>query len=489
MAQGAGEGVAIGIGEGMGDFADAIRAHRARLDKERDDQADQLDTQIRSIADNIQRVGGANTPEGQQLAVQLKDAVAKHNALFPPHQAPALLQRLEKLGGHKPGAPKPDIRAGMTPEGAIAEAKRPEYSTTDAGRKAAAQTTRDIAIGDIDTQTQIDNAKRDAAIKWGQTNGLAPDKITELTQILAGVPSSVVKPTVDPSGQWDVITGKLSNGTHVTFQRSRRDNSVVDMAGNAIPKESLVGFVEDPKGTPPRNKQAWILRDGKPLSVMLDPENHPIPGTENPDAVPPPSLFGRITTTDFIYDDGFGNMQKVPKTTTSTPIGMTAPPAAATPPGATTPFATPGQAKAAVAAAQGPTPIGAKATQSQKTAQTDVDKAVKMVSLADEAIKNPTALTDKNLAISLAREASGRFSMAEFDTMVKNAGLGNTLQQWIDNVQSGKLTDEIRNQLALVAKNNLTAAKAGLAASTHAGAPAAGNVDQQILEKLNRLPH
>lgn len=475
MAGGAAEGVAVGIGDGMADIGEMLHSRRMERVRTRDQQADEISEEIKAIADNIQRVGGKSSPEAAPLVAQLEETVKRHNALFPPHETPALLARLKSLTGHKPRAPKPDPRAGVTAETAMATAPRPAYNTTDQYKRHENELQGEFAVTNSGVQQKIQESQNNAIIEWGKKHGLDETQLGELTATLAGIPASIMKPQADKSGAWTTITGQLADGTPFSYQRSGFDGSIKAMNGGDLNPAILNGFKVDPK-TPTKNKQAWIIREGKPLSVMLDPQNHPIPGTENPDAVPPPSLFGRITTTDFITDDGFGNIVSIPKTTTSTPMGFggipgqppaagAASPAGAAPSsGAVVPFRSPAEARGAMQPppAAGPTVVGSKATSSQKSAQTEYDKAMGMVALAEAAARNPSALTDKNLAISLARNASGRFSIAEYDIMIRNAGLGNSFEQWMNNIESGKLTDNIRNQLLQVARNNAEAAKAAL---------------------------
>lgn len=482
---GVGEGIAVGLGEGLGGVGDLLHNRRVERIKTRDQEADALTEQIKSIADNIQRVGGKSSPDAAPLVQQLEQTVRQHNALFPPHEAPALIGRLQKLMGHKPGQPRVDARSQLTPDIAMATATRPAYNTTDTYKRHENELQGEFATINSGVQQKINESQNNAIIAWGQKHGLGQDQLSELTATLAGIPASIMKPQADKSGAWTTITGQLADGTPFSYQRSGFDGSIKAMNGGDLNPAVLNGFKVDPK-TAPKNKQAWIIRDGKPLSVMLDPQNHPIPGTENPDAVPPPSLFGRITTTDFITDDGFGNIVSIPKTTTSTPMGFGGAPGqtpaagAAPAAGAPVPFKSPGEARSAMqppaagttpAPRPGPTIVGSHATASQKSAKTDYDKALGVVKLAEDAMKNPTALTDKNLAISLARNASGRFSMAEFDTMIQSAGLGNSFEQWMNNITSGKLTDNIRGQLVRVAHDNAAAAEAALKAAGENGAP------------------
>lgn len=477
MAQGAGEGILEGIGEGLGQIGDQIRQGRERDRAARDLEADNITEQIKSIADNIQRVGGKDTPEGQQLSTQLTGLVQKHNALFPPHEAPALIQRLQKLLGHKPGTPRPDPRASMSSGDAMAAAPRPAYNTTDTYLRHQNTLQGEFATTNADVQTKIDQARNDATIRWARENGIPEDAVQELIKVHAGIPATLLKPIADKSGQWEDITGTL-NGKRVTLHHSKATNETTDFQGNPIDPEVLKAFVPDDKFAPVKNKQLWIMRDGKPLSVMADANNQPIPGTENPNAIPPPSLVGRMTTTSVYMDDGFGNIIELPKTTISGPVGTggAAPPNSVPVSGAGGLPKTPAEARALM-----PPPGGrvaaSKASKPYNEAKINRDKAAGIVELAKAAAQKKTALSDRNLAIRMAREASGRFSMAEYDTMIKSAGLGNTFEQWMNNLTSGALPDNIRNQLISVANDNLAAADAELKS---AGGGPAGTGDDPL---------
>jgi hypothetical protein len=125
MDQGVGAGIAEGLGEGLGDLGNQLRQNNFMKMKLRDQQADDLTTQIKSIADNIAKVGGKDAPEAAPLIEQLNSTIQRHNALYPPHETPALLARLKTMMGHKPGAAQPDVRSQMTPEGMMAAAPIP----------------------------------------------------------------------------------------------------------------------------------------------------------------------------------------------------------------------------------------------------------------------------------------------------------------------------------------------------------------------------
>jgi hypothetical protein len=130
--------------------------------------------------------------------------------------------------------------------------------------------------------------------------------------------------------------------------------------------------------------------------------------------------------------------------------------------------------------------IASKASKPYQEAKVNFDKATGIVDLAKAAAEKKSALSDRNLAIRMAREASGRFSMAEYDTMIKNAGLGNTFEQWMNNITSGALPDNIRNQLISVAYDNQRSAKAALDSASGKPAPTS-TTDDEILKKLDKI--
>ncbi len=484
MAETGQEAIGAGLGEGLDTIASQLRYNRAQASSERDREADRLADQMKSIADNIIRVGGKDKPEAAPLVQALEETVRKHNALYPSHEAPALIQRLKGLIGKHSNIPvRPDARASATAEGSIAAAARPGYNTTDEYLRHQNDLQGEFTGKNYEVQQSILDKSNAASMQYLKDHGGTEEDLKALAAIHAGIPASLMKPAPEKSQNYDTITGHLADGTPFSYQRSKFSGKAVTMAGEPLDPSMLQGFVIDPKSAV-KNKQGWIIdpKTGKPLSIMLDANNHVVPGTENYDAVPPPSLFGRMTTTNVILDDGFGNFREFPKTTITGPVGgsSSAPPATATGPASGTPVASSAPRAAelpqspAEARAQLPPPggrvIGAKASKPYQAAKEDYDKAQGIVSLAKAAATKKSALSDRNLAIRMAREASGRFSMAEYDTMIKNAGLGNTFEQWMNNLSGGQLPDNIRNQLISVANDNLAAAKASLEAA--GGGPA-----------------
>jgi hypothetical protein len=497
------EALGAGLESGLDTIASQLRYNQAQRQSERDKQADAIAEQMKAVAQNIVRVGGKDKPEAAPLMQQLQTLSQQHNALYPPHETPALLQRLRTLTGHARNQPQLDPRANATPEAAVASAKLPEYNTTRAGQIEQAGISGEIEGLNNDVVQKIKQKNNDATIAWAQKHNIPDDVLQDLQATLAGVPATLLKPPAERSGQWEDLTGTL-DGKRVTLHHSKALNTTTDFQGNPVDPEVLKRFVPDDKFAPVKNKQAWIIdpTTSKPLSIMLDANNHRIPGTENPDAVPPPGLFGRITTTDYITDDGFGNIISIPKTTVSGPVGTggAAPPnSVPTPTGAPTVSPagapaggaglpkTPAEARSLLPQPGGaPKVIASKASKPYQEAKVNFDKATGIVDLAKAAAEKKSALSDRNLAIRMAREASGRFSMAEYDTMIKNAGLGNTFEQWMNNITSGALPDNIRNQLISVAYDNQRSAKAALDSASGKPAPTS-TTDDEILKKLDKI--
>lgn len=116
------EGIWTGVGQGLSEIGASLRQRYANQAVAREKQASDYETQAKAIAANIQNVGGINHPDAAPLVAQLQDVVQKHNALYPPHETPALVARIQKVFGSQPGVPKPDIRAQMTPASMVATA-------------------------------------------------------------------------------------------------------------------------------------------------------------------------------------------------------------------------------------------------------------------------------------------------------------------------------------------------------------------------------
>ncbi len=94
----------------------------------------------------------------------------------------------------------------------------------------------------------------------------------------------------------------------------------------------------------------------------------------------------------------------------------------------------------------------------QKGADDQYRKMLDLSSFADETAAHISAAKDKLLAGRLIRESEGRFNPAQYDNLVKGAGLANTFSQWMESAETGQLTDKIRAQLVDAAHALLSSA-------------------------------
>ena len=132
-----------------------------------------------------------------------------------------------------------------------------------------------------------------------------------------------------------------------------------------------------------------------------------------------------------------------------------------------------------------------KATAVQRKAEQNYNDAVKMSEFANDALAHPSAAKDKLLAGALIRQTEGRFNDAQYDNLVKKAGLANSFEGWLNSATSGELPSDVRKQLVDAAQANLKAAKAAVDSAKGTPAPGAihpGMSDEDFLNRLNKKP-
>jgi hypothetical protein len=67
--------------------------------------------------------------------------------------------------------------------------------------------------------------------------------------------------------------------------------------------------------------RGWSMKNGKPVSVEIDPKtNQIIPGTENASIAPPAGMLEHVRTGEFSWTDADGNLHRTQTTTTSKPV-------------------------------------------------------------------------------------------------------------------------------------------------------------------------
>ena len=157
------------------------------------------------------------------------------------------------------------------------------------------------------------------------SNAVTPDRMAGLQASAAGTATPEVDPWAKFSAQYKGITGKDPDPslreqfarkqggitepkeTPTKFQNQLTETT--DAAGGKhywrVPLEeggkpeevNFNGEKVTPKGAPPKPVRAWKKgKDGRPVSVELDAQNHEIPGSENPNILPPASMTGRMST-------------------------------------------------------------------------------------------------------------------------------------------------------------------------------------------------
>ena len=196
-----------------------------------------------------------------------------------------------------------------------------------------------------------------------------------------------------------------------------------------------------------------------------------------------------------------GSIMPVTVQTTSTktfgqPGATPTPTPQATPPANPNVPKTPAQAKAQVAPVAPPhagvvgsgKAVGGRMTPPQVAAKKDYDESLGLSKEVDEIMKSqkagePVAVRQKRILVRLERLAAGRFTTQAVQ-YIQKAGLGNTIQQWINNVDSGELPDGVWRQVVAAVHDYQKGAKATLDASGYKS----NEVDptQKLLDDINK---
>lgn len=141
---GAGTGIGIGIGQGLGEIAEGFRNRHQRQAEHRDQQANDIEGQIRGVRDNLSKVD-PNSKEAEPLKDQLQQLVLQHNALFKPHETPALFQRIQGFFGRHPG----QDTSGLVTPGNIDTSQLPAVANPDGGMSTVFSTSFGTDQGEV----------------------------------------------------------------------------------------------------------------------------------------------------------------------------------------------------------------------------------------------------------------------------------------------------------------------------------------------------
>lgn len=205
MASGVGTGVGIGIGDALSSLGDAITQHRQKNEQDREKQADALEAQARDIAANINKMGGRDAPEAANFVNQLSETVKNRNALYGPHETPALIARIQKFMGKTPAPAKLDSRsAAYSSQGVLA---------------AAPQSSAPAYTGELGERMQ--------ALKVAADPNATPEQKAQAKAYLDSLDKTTTQPKLSPRGQFP---SKDANGNSVMMEE------FTDESGNITTK-------------------------------------------------------------------------------------------------------------------------------------------------------------------------------------------------------------------------------------------------------------
>lgn len=119
--------------------------------------------------------------------------------------------------------------------------------------------------------------------------------------------------------------------------------------------------------------------------------------------------------------------------------------------------------------------------------------AVGLVEYADKVQKHPdNAQEQRDFAIKMERVMSGRFQTAAYDLEVKNSGIANTFQQWVNDIKTGALPQQIVDHLVESAhdyKDSMAAevaAAKGTSPDSSGGSSTPNSGDKSLADRLHQ---
>lgn len=215
-------------------------------------------------------------------------------------------------------------------------------------------------------------------------------------------------------------------------------------------------------------KLAWTMRDGKPIAMMRDPQtNQMIPGTENPDILPPPGMLEHVHEGEFSWVDADGIMHRTPTKSVTRPVlpsGSTS----AAPSGGKAPVR---RTSAGAAASASVTPkhsgprgdriIGdtGKMSAADRMVSAEAvklaDKAKPMVDILDASedyFKSGKYTPRQDLgiivrAVRAMNPGSVRLPQKELELEIKAGSYGDRFSRWYSSASTGLLPDDQRADL------------------------------------------
>ena len=498
------EGAAIGS-----ERAKEHRAHKQALsDQQFQDKHDEIQGMIENLHDQLTAVpkDQRNTPDYLKMQDQLAQAIQDRNAHWKSVDQPNALSKFGKMLGKdlrfkKQEAPVPvappvygqptmDVNGEKVPTGPAYKVQGPQ---TPAQMKAAAEAAKLVAAGPLSPEQQgtlggQKQAAMDLAVFNGKLKlydsqhpeGVGPNATPEGKQARAEYANDLLmsglKEPKEPVDAWTAVKGvdaqKMPDGSYRELQVNKKGEyryqqmpegynpqapkaaklgtSVFSVSLDTYAKSKGYGsFSEIPDEYKEKVKD-YEIRKGvldRTISkksvvtrVMQDAEGHPFTATVtnysgpagNEELVDPMPLKKGDTNPP----DDTGKPTPNPTPVTPKDVKDKAKKINPQPSGG-------GNAKF------GPPDTSIQMKTPEITAANKLyQDAVGLVDYADKVQKNPNnAQEQRDFAIKMEKVMSGRFQTAAYDLEVKNSGIANTFQQWVNDVSTGALPKKILDNL------------------------------------------
>lgn len=190
--------------------------------------------------------------------------------------------------------------------------------------KNAATPERQQAIAAVRKQTGVGGSAGDLISKLPQTQQLTPQAQGQAMARQAGVQGA-------PPTQGQVLkylediynhNNKIGMDELKQSLQAYKNGLIPERQGDGTYK--LRPMTQEERGQyqlATKGVLAWTMKDGKPLAALRNPQtNQIIPGSENPDLLPPAYLTERIHEGEFTFTDAQGNVFRVPTTSKTSPV-------------------------------------------------------------------------------------------------------------------------------------------------------------------------
>lgn len=219
-------------------------------------------------------------------------------AQTPPQTPPAAPQAAPDAGS-VPTPAKPQVPPSMFPSAA--------QRGTAAGQEEVSATTERAKYAD---------ARMEGVIQTLKDKGmLTPEVEKQIRLQAAGIPGVKMPAAAATRFQRVVVRDPNDPKKRIPALQNMATGEVHGPDGNLIENPEIV------TATSMKPRQGWEKRDGKIIGVMLDPiTGQVIPGSENPNILPPAAYLDKFQNGYIGFTDEEGNFALVPKRTSTGPV-------------------------------------------------------------------------------------------------------------------------------------------------------------------------